>query len=121
MSRATVEMVNDTVLYNGRSLAEWVPDVADRIFRRCHATRIVIFGSVARGDDGIDSDIDLLVVLPKVTNRHDDAVAVLRELRDMPVPIDVLVFDQAALDRESQVPGIVRVALREGRTLECSR
>lgn len=121
MSRATVELVNAMVLYNGRSLAEWVPVVADRIFERCSAQRIVLFGSVARGEDGIDSDIDLLVVLPLVTNRHDDAVAVLRELRDMPVPIDILVFDQATLDYEAQVPGIARVALREGRLLELQR
>jgi hypothetical protein len=42
-------------------------------------------------------DIDLLVPLPVVTRRHHDAVRVLRELRDLPVPVDVLTVDEAHL------------------------
>jgi predicted nucleotidyltransferase len=112
-----VDVVGGKVLYDGRTLAEWAPVVADRIYRRCNAQRIVLFGSVARGEDGADSDIDLLVVLPTVRRRHDAAVAVLRELRDLPVPVDVAVVDPAGLQRESRVPGLVRAALREGREL----
>ena len=56
-----------------------------------------------------------------MTRRYDDAVRVLRELRDLPVPVEVIVVDDALLERESSVPGIVRVALREGRTVDARR
>jgi hypothetical protein len=36
----------------------------------------------------------------------------------VPVPIDVVVVDEAGLSVRAMEPGIVRVALREGRVLE---
>src|SRR4051794_273018 len=118
MRRSNVEVVEGKAVYDGRSLAAWVPDVVERIFGRTEALRVVVFGSVERGDDGPDSDIDVLVVLPTITRRHDDAVRVLRQLRDFPVPVDITVADNATLEREAHVPGLVRVALREGRMVE---
>lgn len=106
------------VRFAGRTLAEWVPIVTQRIFERCDAQRIVVFGSVARGDEGPDSDIDLVVVLRHVSNSHDDAVRVLSQLRDLPVPVDVLVTDDERLVTQSKIPGVLRVALREGTIVE---
>jgi len=117
MERPRVDLIDGKVLYDGRSLVAWASRVADRIVERCDATRIVLYGSVARGDDGPDSDIDLLVVMPIVGRRHDTAVRVLNELRDLPVPVDITVVDPAHLDEEARVPGVVRAALREGRVL----
>lgn len=112
-----VEVIDGKVLYDGRSLVAWAARVADRIVERCGASRIVLYGSVARGDDGPDSDIDLLVIMPIVGRRHDASVRVLNELRDLPVPVDITVVDPAHLDEEARVPGVVRVAMREGRLL----
>lgn len=117
VQRARVEVIDGKVLYDGRSLIVWASRVADRIVERCDASRIVLYGSVARGDDGPDSDIDLLVVMPIVGRRHDTSVRVLNELRDLPVPVDITVVDPAHLDEEASVPGVVRAAIREGRVL----
>ncbi len=117
MGRPRVELIDGKVLYDGRSLVAWASRVADRIVERCDASRIVLYGSVARGDDGPDSDIDLLVVMPIVGRRHDTSVRVLNELRDLPVPVDITVVDPAHLDEEASVPGVVRAAMREGRVL----
>lgn len=117
VERPRVELIDGKVLYEGRSLVAWASRVADRIVERCDASRVVLYGSVARGDDGPDSDIDLLVVMPIVGRRHDTSVRVLNELRDLPVPIDITVVDPAHLDAEASVPGVVRAAMREGRVL----
>src|SRR5262249_37647886 len=117
---STFEVVDRKAVYDGRDLAFWVPDVVERIFERTEAVRVVVFGSVARGDDGPDADVDVLVVLPRVTRHHDDAAQALRNLRDLPVPVDVVVVDEAELQREAQLLGIVRVAHREGRLIERS-
>ena len=117
VTRPRVELIDGKALYDGRSLVAWAAHVADRIVERCDASRVVLFGSVARGDDGPDSDIDLLVVMPIIGRRHDASVRVLNELRDLPVPVDITVVDPKHLDEEASVPGIVRAALREGRVL----
>ena len=114
MNSARVEVTKGKVLYDGESLVVWASRVAERIVERCGASRVILYGSVARGDDGPDSDIDLLVVMPIVGRRHDTAVRVLNELRDLPVPVGLTVVDPAHLDEEASVPGVVRAALREG-------
>lgn len=112
-----LQVLDGKALYDGRSLVAWASRVADRIVERCGASRVIVYGSVARGDDGPDSDIDLLVVMPIIGRRHDASVRVLNELRDLPVPVDITVVDPAHLAEEASVPGVVRAALREGRVL----
>ena len=109
--------VGGKALYDGRRLADWASEVAVLIAEQFDASRIVLFGSVARGDDGPDSDIDLLVVLPIVGRRHDVTVSVLTALRDIPAPVSIVVVDSTRFDEEATTPGIVRAAMREGKTL----
>ena len=89
VNSARVEVTNGKVLYDGESLVVWASRVAERIVERCGASRVVLYGSVGRGDDGPDSDVDVLVVMPIVGRRDDAIVRVLNELRDFPVPVDI--------------------------------
>jgi predicted nucleotidyltransferase len=115
MSSVAYEVRDGKAIYDGRTLAEWVPEVVARLVERFNPLRVVLFGSVARGDDGSESDIDLLVVLGNLEGRHHDAaVTMLRSLRDLPVPVDLMVTDAAELEERARAPGVVRVALREG-------
>jgi predicted nucleotidyltransferase len=77
---------------------------------------VVLFGSVAHGADGPDSDIDLLVVLPQVekNGRHGLTVELARAIT-APVPVDLLLTDPAEIAERGDLPGMMRVALREGR------
>lgn len=112
-----MSQVGGKAFYGGRRLVDWASEVTVLITEQFDASRIVLFDSVARGDDGPDSDIDLLVVLPIVGRRHDATVSVLTALRDLPVPVDIVVVDSTRFDEEAHTPGIVRVAMREGKTL----
>ena len=47
--------------WDGRLLREWVPELVGAVVATFDPQRIVLFGSVANGSDGPDSDIDLLV------------------------------------------------------------
>lgn len=107
-------------LYRGRRLDEWLPDVIERIVERFDPLRIILFGSLARGEMGYDSDIDLLVVFPNVEweNKRKLAVEIRRALADVPVPIDVLVTDPDEISRRGDLVGtVLRPALREGKVL----
>ncbi len=81
-------------------------------------TRVVLFGSRARGENGAGSDVDVLVIEPTVDDPFQESVRLRRALRGLGVPIDVLVMARGEADRRSVVRGtVVERALREGRTL----
>jgi predicted nucleotidyltransferase len=105
-----LESVSDDALIDeiGRRLADATPA----------RTRVVLFGSRARGENGAGSDIDVLVVEPTVEDPMQESARLRRALRGLGVPIDVLVITKDEADRRSGVRGtVVERALREGRTL----
>jgi uncharacterized protein len=118
MAQARWQVVGGRIRYSGRTLADWAPEVVADLAATGHPLRVLLFGSVARGDDEPDSDIDLLVVLPSVDVRHRHALTVeLAHAITAPVPVDLLVTDPAEIAERGDLPGILRVALREGQVV----
>lgn len=104
--------------YNGRTLREWLPDVVEAIVRDLDPLQIIVFGSLARGEERDDSDIDLIVVLPEVTDKHAAAVALRRAAASLPVPLDVIAVDPEGLRRRrDEIGSVLRPALREGQVV----
>lgn len=86
--------------------------------REFQPVRILFFGSQARGDAKPDSDLDLLVVLPRVENKRQALVAMLRTLGDIPVAVDVIPTDPEEIARRGHLVGtVLRTAIRAGKTL----
>lgn len=81
--------------------------------------RIVLFGSVARGDQGPDSDIDLLVVLHSKGDRPSwEHSTAMRQAVSAPVPLDLVVTDVGELARRGHLRStIFATAAREGRVV----
>jgi predicted nucleotidyltransferase len=80
--------------------------------------RIILFGSHARGDARDDSDIDLLVIEPRVEDRAREMVRLRRLLRPLRLPADVLVYSEAEVERWGRQPGSALYwALREGQVV----
>ena len=80
--------------------------------------RVILFGSGARGDSGASSDLDFLVIERTVDDRIAEAVRLRRELGDIGVPVDIVVFDEELAARRARVPGtMVHNALRDGRII----
>jgi predicted nucleotidyltransferase len=118
MAQVAWQVVDGRIRYAGRTLAGWVPEVVADLVGAAQPLRVLLFGSVARGVDGPDSDIDLLVVLPTAerASRHELTVMLARAIT-APVPVDLLVTAPAEIAERGDLPGILRVALREGRVV----
>lgn len=80
--------------------------------------KVILFGSRARGDADEGSDFDFLVIEHEVDDRLAEAVKLRRALRGFSFPVDVIVMDEALVERRSKVRGtMVDRALREGRVV----
>ena len=95
-----------------------ITTMVDRIVGRFDPSRVVLFGSHARGTAHEDSDVDLLVVMPDGTDRRQAAVEIRRALGDLPVAKDIIVTTPDHIARRGHVIGtVLRPALREGTVL----
>ena len=89
-----------------------------RLVEEFQPLRIVLFGSRARGDARPDSDVDLLVVMPRVDDAHRAMVEMLGALADRRLPVHLLVTTPDDLEQRGQLVGsVLRPALREGTVL----
>ena len=92
--------------------------IVDRIVRQFDPVRIILFGSRARGEARADSDVDLLVVLSKVSDKRRAAIAIRRALNGIPASKDIIVATPQEIAERGNVIGLVlRPALREGKVI----
>jgi predicted nucleotidyltransferase len=113
-----VEQATKTPAADDPALAE----IVRRLVEAYRPERIYLFGSVARGDAGADSDYDLLIVVP------DDAALERRRsrlayeaLRGTGTAADVLVCTRSYFeDRRSLKASLPGTVQREGRLLHAA-
>jgi predicted nucleotidyltransferase len=106
-------MFDDTVIaVASRRLLEAAPP----------GSRVILFGSGARGELTRDSDLDFLVIERGVENCVDEAVRLRDAVGRVGGPVDVIVMDEELATRRAKVRGtMVHHALREGRVLAGSQ
>jgi predicted nucleotidyltransferase len=84
--------------------------------------KIILFGSQAKGNIGMDSDVDLLIIDehsfgPKRSRRKEMA-RIWRALGEFMLPIDILLYSEKEIEeRRHSMNNIAARALREGRIL----
>src|SRR4051812_2459015 len=98
--------------------ANLVDEIVRRLVAAIDPDRIILFGSRARGDDRLDSDIDLLIVKDTDQPAYRRATEAYRALSGIGVSKDIIWRTPAEVDEWSEVPTYVTTrALREGRVL----
>ena len=110
--------MTDPILERDPKLAEIVRRLVDAY----QPERIYLFGSVARGDVGPDSDYDLLVIVPdEATAVRQGSDLAYRALRGTAVAADVLVWPRSRFERRKHVvASLPATVLREGRLLHAA-
>ena len=100
---------------NSRTLdEETLHDVVQRVVELAQADKIILFGSAARGEMVLDSDIDLLVI----KDAQDSlalAAQIHRGIRSVRTSVDAIVVAPAHVERQRDSKALViKSALREG-------
>ena len=99
-------------------LEQVLQEAVERLVERFEPTRIILFGSQARGTADERSDVDLLVVCPIPNGRRELMVAMDRALGGLGIARDVVVLTPEEFERDRHIPGTVaRPAALEGRVL----
>ena len=89
-----------------------------RIVAQFHPDKIILFGSHARGNASLDSDVDLLVVMEVEGSRREKAVEIGVALHDIDAAKDVIVVRPKDFAWRKDVVGTIEwPAAREGRVL----
>ncbi len=88
------------------SLRAWLPQVVHELVASCDPVRIILFGSVARDEEGPDSDLDLMMVFDHLEKgQRMEAKAKLMAASTAPVPCDIFVTDVAEFEAGRDVNG----------------
>ena len=102
-----------------RSEATALAQIVERLVRAYEPERIYLFGSMARGDAGPDSDFDLLLVVPDAAEpaRKRSRLA-YEQMWGLSTGADVLVWSRERFDeRASLRASLPATILREGKLL----
>ena len=84
---------------------ETIQAITELIVERFHPEQVILFGSVARGEENEHSDLDLMVVLPHNDEEGRDGYAIrLAIAENFVLPVDVLIRSADVLARYRQNP-----------------
>jgi predicted nucleotidyltransferase len=97
-------------------------EVVRRLAEAYRPERIHLFGSVARGDAGADSDYDIMVVVPDQAPREmQDCDLAYRTLRGLGTAKDVLVWTRGEFNKRLHLKAsLPSTILREGKLLHAA-
>jgi predicted nucleotidyltransferase len=92
-------------------------EIGHRLTSAAPQARVILYGSHARGQASDSSDLDLLVIAAERDDGHE-AVRLMRVLRDLRVPVEIVVVSEHDVAARRNIPGsFIHTALSEGRPL----
>lgn len=88
------------------------------ISKKYKIKQLILFGSRARGDELLSSDVDIIVVSPDFSGvpfrKRPDSIL---DAWKLPVDLEVLCYSPEELKRKQREIGIVQEALKQGKTI----
>jgi len=98
--------------------ADFIPLIRERIVTGFSPEKIILFGSQARENPSLDSNIDLLVVFSSLNDKRETSIKIRRALADLPVCKDIFVTTPEEIETRGHLVGdVLKPALEEGKVL----
>ena len=96
-----------------------INEAVQRAVAAAHApSRVIVFGSYARGDADEGSDLDLMVIEREILDKGQEMLCLNRAIGWIGKGVDVLVYSEQDFERRSTVPGTAPYWARiEGKVL----
>ena len=97
-------------------------EMVEAIVKEANPEKVILFGSHARGDTNMDSDIDLLIIekepFTRQRSRRMELSKIRRALSRFMVPKDILVYSSDEVAHWSNsLNHVISRSLREGKLL----
>lgn len=80
-------------------------EIVRRILSIAQPDKIILFGSAATSEMNRNSDIDLLIIEPEIIDRRAEYVRIIKVLRDIRYPFDVLFITTQWFEESKEVVG----------------
>jgi predicted nucleotidyltransferase len=94
-----------------------IQELANRIVHEFKPDRIVLFGSYAHGTAAVDSDVDLLVILPFEGKGFWKSLEIINRV-NVPFSLDLMAYrPDVAARRYDQGDPLIRDAIDHGKVL----
>lgn len=88
------------------------------IVENVHPLKIILFGSAARGELSVGSDIDVLVIMPEGVHRRKTAQFLYRQITGIGLPFDIIVATHSDLLKYKDNIGLIyHTVLEEGKEI----
>ena len=98
----------------------YIDQIVDTIVSTVSPDKIILFGSYARGDNGKDSDIDLLILKKGLKNERSITNKLYIDLYNnkIPMPVDIITMDfDKFYQLNKEVGYIYKTIQREGKII----
>ncbi|MBI5373883.1 MAG: nucleotidyltransferase domain-containing protein [Candidatus Schekmanbacteria bacterium] len=96
-----------------------VEQVIRKIIEISNPSKLIIFGSYAKGKINLNSDLDVLVVVNNsIENPRKESVRIRRALKGILLSIDIIVIPESKFTELANTPGLIyREAIRTGKVV----
>jgi predicted nucleotidyltransferase len=95
-----------------------IKKVAVQLGTATNALRVILFGSYARGDARINSDVDFMIITESDLPRYKRSRELYKMFRPYPFGMDIIVYTPLEVENAKKSPvSFISNVLREGKTL----
>ena len=103
------------VKYTNERMKKDLRKFLNKLKKYYNIKRAIIFGSRARGDYFLDSDVDLILISEDFKNfSFTDRIGNIIELWDSGVDLEVICYTPEEFEKKKKQIGIVKTAVEEG-------
>lgn len=100
-------------------LKEYLNIAIERITKKIVVDKILVFGSYARRDYNINSDLDLFFIVDEISASNREVKHIInRLLRDRTFPTDIVVTKRSEFEKNKNIIGTIHnIVMQEGRVV----